>query len=271
MHALIEWVGTMAGPGEGPASGIKFQALLYSISNLATGLAFLAMAVAEMYLLYKRKDLSYKRLFWLFICLMIFFGISFLFDSLALWFATYPWLSYVKLTTALMAWGIFILFIRMMPAMLQMKSQNQLKGTIVEQHSELHSAHLKIIESERQFKLLVNHHPDCISQLDRNYRYGFVNKTILELTGLTEDFIVGKTIYELEHPKAFVDEQELHLKKAFEKGECTAFEAISILPQLGSRRFHISLIPVWNKATNTVESVLNIAKDITISGCLKMS
>ncbi len=253
----------MTGPGEDPTHGMGFYGWVYTLSNLAIGLAFLALAIGELYLVSKRKDLSYKIFIWLFIFLMAFFAFVFFFDSLILWFPVYPIVVYVKLATALVAWGVFVAFLRAMPKMLHMKSQNQLKETIDEKTSELHTTHQKLIESERQFRVLVNHHPDTISQLDKDFRYIFVNKTILELTGAPEEFFVGRTIYDLGFPQEFVKSQETYLKKAFEKGEHSTFESISELPQIGPRRFRISFIPVWNQEGTSVESVLNLAKDVT--------
>lgn len=260
MNAFIDWLGIV--PATEPAHGMGFHTWLYTLSNLAIGLAFLAMAGAEIYLVSKRKDLSYKLLFLLFIFLMVFFGLAFLLDSLLFWLPVYHFISYFKFVTALIAWSIFFVFVKTIPQMLHMQSQNQLKDRIEERTLELNSTYKKLLESEHQFRVLVNHHPDYISQVDKNFRYIFVNKAILELTGKAEDFFTGRGIGELGFSEDFVKEQEHHLRNAFEKG---IYANIEITPKKskGQRRFNISFIPVWDKEEKKVESVLNIARDIT--------
>jgi PAS domain S-box-containing protein len=121
----------------------------------------------------------------------------------------------------------------------------------------------KEVDNDEHFMVLVNNLPDSISQLDRNFRYVFVNKTILELTKESDNFFVGQTIYELGLPEKLVLEQEAHLKLAFEKGERSSFEIVYELPKIGPRTFHITVVPVFDKGINSVATVLQIAKDIT--------
>lgn len=119
------------------------------------------------------------------------------------------------------------------------------------------------VDRESHFTILVNSLPDSVSQLDKDFRYIFVNKAILELIGAPEAFFVGKTIYELGFPEDFIKVQEAHLKLAFAKGESSSFEAVSKLPQIGPRTFLITIVPVLDKEGKNVDTVLNIAKDIT--------
>ena len=119
------------------------------------------------------------------------------------------------------------------------------------------------MDRESHFTLLVNNLPDSVSQLDRDYRYIFVNKTVLQLTGTTEEFFIGRTIYELGLPESYTKLQETHLKIAFENGEYSTFEAVSELPQIGRRTFLISIAPIWDGEKKQVETVLIIARDIT--------
>jgi PAS domain S-box-containing protein len=239
-----------------------FHSWLYTASNIAIWLAFFVIAGAEIYLIRKRKDLSYKIVFWIFICFISFFGITYLLDAFIFWLPIARFIAYIKFITALVAWGTFFVFWRIMPKMLTMKSQKQLKTIIEEQLSELNTSNKKLSEKEQQFRILVNNNPDSICQLDKDFRYTFVNKTILELTGVPENFFVGKTIYELGSTEEFIKDHEKHLKIAFEQGEFSEFETTSELPR-GPRTFHISIVPVWNNEHTRVETVLSIAKDIT--------
>ncbi len=259
MNAMIEWFGILKDSGGESTLGMK----LYAFSGIAIGVACCALAGAELYLLRKRRDLSQKSMFWLFIVLMSFFGIVFLCDGLQILFPFFSLSIIFRLTGAIVVWGIFILFVRAMPRMLSMRSQNQLKEMIEERTSEVEKINQKLVESEAHFKVLVNHHPDLISLLDKNFRYIFVNKTVLQTGRIPEELLIGKTIYELGLPEEFVKLQEHYLQKAFQTGEYDSYETFMKLPQLGTRRLRFSVVPVFDTNGQEVESVLNLAKDVT--------
>ena len=119
------------------------------------------------------------------------------------------------------------------------------------------------VAKDDQFMILVNNLPDSVTQLDKDFRYVFVNNTVLNLTGAPIDFFVGKTIYELGFPDEFIQEQEKYLKLAFDQGETSTFTAVSEFPTIGPRTFQITIIPVRDKESNVIETVINIARDIT--------
>ncbi|HVD99151.1 MAG TPA: ATP-binding protein [Cytophagaceae bacterium] len=245
------------------ARAMDIHSWIYILSNLAIGLAFLGLGIAMYYLISKRKDLSLRALFWLYIILLGFFGITFLLDGFIHWFSTYQFASYVKLVSVIIIWGLFLFFLQMLPKIFQMRSQNQLKVTIEEKNSALHKTYEKLEESDRQLKILINHHPDCISQLDKNLNYIFVNKTILDLTGMPEDFYVGRSVYNIGLSERFVREQVYYARKTFEEGIEHTFDTMSESPKIGARKFRVSFIPVWDKEGKMVESVLNVSQDIT--------
>ncbi len=129
----------------------------------------------------------------------------------------------------------------------------------------MNDVHVEKAKQEEQFMVLVNNLPDLVSLLDKDFRYIFVNKTVLKLTNSSSDFFVGKTIYDLGFPEQFIKDHEKHLIYVFEKGVTSTFTTVSELPQvgLGLRTYQITLVPIMDKDGKRVETVLNTAKDIT--------
>ncbi len=114
---------------------------------------------------------------------------------------------------------------------------------------------------EQELRSLTEHAPDIISRFDQDFRYLFINPAVEEPTGLTVEFFLGKTIYELGFPEAQVQQWETVLRTVFERGEAIPLES-EHLTHTGLRYYQSRCVPEF-APDGSVESVLVMTRDTT--------
>ncbi|MFZ5948787.1 MAG: PAS domain-containing sensor histidine kinase [Stygiobacter sp.] len=129
--------------------------------------------------------------------------------------------------------------------------------------SQLIKTKNQIQESEEKFRTLAENIPDTIIRLDKNFRYTFINKDSIDNWGITKNFILGKTIEELNFfPKNVIDRCNFYVKNAFENGNTNSYQ-YSLDLGGKERHYEIRFIPEKSTISNTMESVLEINREIT--------
>lgn len=133
-----------------------------------------------------------------------------------------------------------------------------------------------LAERTRQFESLANNAPDIIFRVDQQHRHIFVNRALLEMTGLTERQYLGKTNRQLGFPEPMCAFLEEHFARAFhcnEPLECLfdydpaqpahAAGTTDNLPgSRGRRHLHMRLVPETDSG-GAVTNLLGITRDIT--------
>ncbi|GLU51446.1 PAS domain S-box protein [Dyadobacter frigoris] len=114
-------------------------------------------------------------------------------------------------------------------------------------------------ENEEKIRTLVDNTPDIITRWDKDLKLLFANAAYEEKTGISNDFILEKTIGEMGKPDFISD--PYNLSKIFETGKPQEYYN-SCATSHGEFFFHSRLIPEFSE-NGSIESVLAIARDIT--------
>lgn len=159
--------------------------------------------------------------------------------------------------------GLFILalsvgmFIFLLRKRIREKTK-QLKKTMEEQTA--HRFNLR--QSEEKYRVLAETSTDYIMRYDKEGRHTYMNKAALEISGLTEADIIGKTHREAGFDPELSDLWESRIQQVFKTGqplsETFSWEGIS-----GPVFLNWKLTPELDEKGN-VRSVLGVSRDVTV-------
>jgi hypothetical protein len=123
-------------------------------------------------------------------------------------------------------------------------------------------ADAEIRRLEREFHSLAENLPDLVCRFDRALRLVYANPEVEKSTGLSREFLLGKTRAELGVPETEAETWTNALRRVFFTGEPEVFEFCSTTKGGVARYYHTRAVPECD-AAGTVESVLTIARDIS--------
>lgn len=128
--------------------------------------------------------------------------------------------------------------------------------------TKLKEAREELRKKEQEFRTLVENYPDALGRFDRELRHIYVNPSIVEITGLSAEFYIGKRHRDIPGiPEDFLEKWESNLQRVFDTGEMVEFE-YSYPSQSGHRIFDARIIPEFYDEDD-VQTALAIVQDIT--------
>ena len=238
---------------------------LYIISNLAVWAAYFTIPMLLIYVIRKKKDFVFRKIFIWFILFIFFCGTTHLVDAIIFWFPIYRVNAIILLITAIVSWVTIYILYKYLPIVLEYKSPEELQKIIDDQANELLITNKHLAESEKQFRALVNHNPDIITRINKNRTYTFINESLNRIRGVDVNQIIGKSIYEVRDPKDTIN-NEIFIKaldSVFETKKSVSYEFISHTIKSSKCFFSINIIPLKNDDNDEIEDVLTVSKDIT--------
>ncbi len=127
--------------------------------------------------------------------------------------------------------------------------------------SDFVEARRRIHDGTEAFRALVEHSPDVVARLDRDYRHVYVNPAIFEATGRPPEDFIGRDHEELGMPRALYEQWRTVYRHVFETGTEGRKEFDFPTPT-GLRRFSARVVPEFD-AQGRVATVLSVARDVT--------
>lgn len=125
---------------------------LHILSDTATWAAYYAIPFALAYVAYRRRDVPFRPLFWLFGIFILACGTTHLLEAAIFWWPAYRFLGLVKLVTAVASCGTVIALIPAVPKALLLRTPKQLEAEVQKRTVELAAAnaHLEREIAERK-------------------------------------------------------------------------------------------------------------------------
>ncbi|MEZ4703473.1 MAG: PAS domain S-box protein [Rhodothermales bacterium] len=112
-----------------------------------------------------------------------------------------------------------------------------------------------------EFETLTDYIPVQIFRMDRQYRYLFVNRALLEASSATPELFIGKTVDERGFPPAIAERWKQQMELVFNGGEALEFEFDYATPK--GHRFFRTLIVPEKKLQGRVRTIIGIMRDVT--------
>lgn len=110
---------------------------LHNISDFFIWTAYIAIPVVLIRFAYRRKELPFQQLFWLFGLFIVACGTTHLLDIILFYKPVYILSGWVKLITAAASWGTVIALFHVVPRALLMKSPDALEAEVARRVAEL--------------------------------------------------------------------------------------------------------------------------------------
>ncbi|AHM61685.1 signal transduction histidine kinase with CheB and CheR activity [Flammeovirgaceae bacterium 311] len=120
----------------------------------------------------------------------------------------------------------------------------------------------EVLANERHLKSLLDHTPDFIVRYDRQLRYSFVNKALLEASGLGYKDFIGRERVGLKMLKEDKETRQL-MQEVLEKREVRDYYYTYPLANGQEKHFYVKLVPEFSEEEPTVISILSVSTDIT--------
>jgi len=117
------------------------------------------------------------------------------------------------------------------------------------------------VPTRSELEGLVENSPDLIFRVDRNFRHLYVNRALLEITGLSREEYIGKTNRELGMPEPLCDLWDRVFSQAFENNGPQETEFTYTGTQ-GPRYYQLRIVPEPGP-DGSVTTALGITRDIT--------
>lgn len=181
---------------------------LHLASNGIIALAYFSIPFTLVYILRKRRDIPFNKIFLLFAAFILFCGACHAFDIWTLWYPNY-WVSgWLRLLTAVISAATAIALIVAIPQILELPSPKQIEeiNQQLTEKIELLKQQKATIHAQEQF--LRNIYDDVLEAIfvidvaaDGLYYQGF-NQAAQNLTGLKNEDVVNKTPAQILPPQA---------------------------------------------------------------------
>ena len=146
-------------------------------------------------------------------------------------------------------------------------ARKQAEQLFEQRSQELWEANLKLerladslTRSQQQLRIMADHAPVCIAQVDRHLRYVYVNDRYCALYGLAAGDLVGQHVREIIGP-VYYEETSPYLLRAL-AGETIGFELSKNLPPQGTRHYSVACQPEFDDQGGVLGLVIAL-NDVT--------
>lgn len=128
---------------------------LYIASELAIWGAYTAIAIVLVYLVIRRKDFPFPRIFWLFAAFIFASGTVHLIEAAAFWWPIDRVAAIAKLSTAILSWAAVIAIIYIAPRVLALPGLARINENLTREITERRRAETLLRNSREQLQLIL--------------------------------------------------------------------------------------------------------------------
>jgi PAS domain S-box-containing protein len=104
---------------------------LHILADLGVWSAYVAIPCVLAFFVLRRRDIPFRKIFWLFGAFILACGTTHLMEALLFWWPAYRLAGVIKLLTALVSWGTVIALVPVVPQVLTMRSPEELEREVV--------------------------------------------------------------------------------------------------------------------------------------------
>ncbi|MEO7273986.1 MAG: PAS domain S-box protein [Vicinamibacterales bacterium] len=269
--------------------------LLHNVSDLLIWLAYLAIPVVLLVIARRRKDVVFRRVFFLFLAFIVSCGFTHALDVVMFYDPLYRLLGLAKALTAAASWATVVALVPIVPKVLAMRRPDELEAEIVERRrveGELRALHAHLEErvaqrtaeledalaalrlenderaraerqlraSREQLRAVTDNAPVWLLECDPEQRCTFVNRPYADSLGLTPQQMVGKRLPDVLSDRSYA-RIRVHLEQAL-SGTRVDREIEEPTGTPDARWMHLTCLPSYSDA-GAVTGAIAMLVDVT--------
>lgn len=140
------------------------------------------------------------------------------------------------------------------------KLNQELELRVQKRTQELEQSQAILRQREQEFRTLVEHSPDVICRIDRDFRYSYINPEA-DRRGIFAATLVGQTLQASQLSAEQIALWQESIQQVFQTGKEQVLESSIHVPE-GVLHYQTRIVPEFNQA-GAVVSVLAVARDIS--------
>ena len=233
---------------------------LHVSSDVMTGLAYYSIPLALVYFIWKRRDVAFSWVFWLFATFILACGTTHFFSVWTLWNPDYGVEGVLKAATALVSVLTAVALWLLMPRALALPSPVELRVANAALQREIQERR----QAEERYTGFFNNLAESLFVVavrpDGQFVIDTINPAHARATGLDPASVCGRPVDET-LPSELAAQVKERYSACVAAGRAIDYEETLDLPA-GRRTWHTVLVPVRDATANVVQ-LLGSARDIT--------
>ena len=240
---------------------------MHVFSDAVIGIAYYSIPAVLVFLVWRRKDMDFGWVFWLFAAFILACGTTHFFGIWTLWNPDYGTQGLIKFVTAVVSIMTAIALWPLLPKLLVLPSPAQLRvaNTALEREIlERRQAEARVRASEERYIGFFNSLREGLFVVnvrpDGRFVFETINPALAQATGLDPERLAGRTPWEV-LPQDVAGAVSERYAECVAKGQPIEYEEMLLLPA-GARTWHTSLVPL-RESDGRITHLLGSARDIT--------
>lgn len=160
---------------------------LHIVSDLFTWAAYVTIPLVLGYLVLRRRDMPFPRVFWLFAVFILACGTVHLIDAIIFWWPVYRFMGIVKCFTAIVSWTTVIALVPVMRRVLLLRNPEEVE----ELNQNLRQQVSEQLQATERLRMFLEAAPDCMLVVNRCGDIIFANSQAEELFQTTTENLLS--------------------------------------------------------------------------------
>ncbi|HEY0526488.1 MAG TPA: PAS domain S-box protein [Stellaceae bacterium] len=178
---------------------------LHILSDSAIGLAYYSIPLALAYFVWKRPDVAFGWVFWMFGAFIVACGTTHWVEVWTLWHPDYTAQGLLKMATAIISVATAIMLWPLVPRAIALPSPSMLRRLNDELHEQVRERNRALAvsrESEERYRTLYNKTPVALQSISPDGRLVEVSDEWLKLLGYAREEVIGRPVADFHTPRS---------------------------------------------------------------------
>lgn len=170
--------------------------VLHIVSDTAIFAAYLAIPFLMFYAVRRRGDVRPPPVFWLFCAFILLCGMTHGLEALIFWSPVYRFAGVLKAATALVSLSTVVAIVRLLPAILSLKTTEELQAEVERRTEELRISEKRAVSAENRLAATFAQVPTGVAELSADGYFARVNARFASYCATTPEALCGRAAAE---------------------------------------------------------------------------